>query len=105
MTASGKTYNQLLKEAIAILLKIKENIKDDSDCIWTYYENPQQMRDEIDTYVLELEKGSVRLLDETYAHFAPTAAYQEHSMSNDWTVEYHKLAEEFDEIYEALKKL
>lgn len=103
MKAIDKAYQDLTKEAISILLKIKENLKDESDCIWTYYENATQMRQEIDKYILELEKSSLRLLDDTYMHFLPTAAYQEHSMANNWTIEYHKLAEKFDKIYKALK--
>ncbi|MEO6252389.1 MAG: hypothetical protein ABIO79_03755 [Ferruginibacter sp.] len=90
-------------EAIDILLKVKDHIADNSDCIWTYYETPQQMRDDIDKYILELGKGSTSLLDEMYMHFLPTAAYQEHSLMNNWTVEYHKLAARFDKIYDALK--
>ena len=98
-----KSYDQLIKEAISILLQVKDKIKDDSDCIYTYYETPEEMRNEIDKYVLELEKGSMFLLDEMYTHFLPTAAYQEHSMGNNWTIEYHKLAARFDKVYEKIK--
>ena len=97
------SYEQLIKEVIQILLKVKDNIKDNSDCIWTYYETSQLMHNEIDKYVLELEKDSTIFLDEICMHFSPTAAYQEHSMANDWSNEYLKLAERFDKVYEAIK--
>lgn len=93
-----------IDQLIDILLEIKEHIKDESDCIWTYYETPEQIRDEINKYILELENGNMQSLDEINMHFLPTAAYQEHSMSNGWSDEYIKLAGEFDEIYNALKK-
>jgi len=98
-----KQYDQLIKEAIVILLKVKGNIKDNSDCIYTYYETPEQMHAEIDKYVIELKSGSILFLDEMYMHFLPTAAYQEHSMQNGWTTEYLALAGRFDKIYEVLK--
>ena len=94
----------MINELIDILLQVKDKIKDDSDCIYTYYETPQEMRNEIDKYLLELKKGSIIFLDEMCMHFSPTAAYQEHSMGNNWTVEYLKLAEQFDNVYEAIKK-
>ena len=103
MNLAQEPYHQLIQDAISILLKVKEKIKDNSDCVWTYYENSEQMKNEIDKYVHELTNGSLKLLDETYMHFLPTAAYQEHSMSNDWSPVYHKLASEFDKVYEALK--
>jgi hypothetical protein len=96
-------YHQLVQEAISILLNVKEKIKDNSDCVWTYYENSEQMKNEIDNYVLELTNGSLKSLDEIYTHFLPTAAYQEHSMANNWSPEYHKLASKFDKVYVALK--
>lgn len=93
-----------IHQLIDILLNIKEHIKDESDCVWIYYETPEQIRDEINKYILELENGNMQSLDEINIHFLPTAAYQEHSMSNGWSDEYIKLAGEFDSIYNALKK-
>ncbi|MFT3911431.1 MAG: hypothetical protein QM737_18555 [Ferruginibacter sp.] len=87
-----------------MLTIVESYIKDDSDLTWVYYETPAEMRNEIDKYILELGKGNIESLDEISMHFSPTAAYQEHSMANNWTDEYHKLAEKFDNIYEALKK-
>jgi hypothetical protein len=98
-----RSYHQLINEAINILLQVKDKIKDDSDCVYTYYETPGDMRKEIDKYVQELKNGRTILLDEMYMHFLPTAAYQEHSMADDWTIAYHNLAERFDKVYIAIK--
>ncbi|MGG9962381.1 hypothetical protein [Ferruginibacter sp. SUN106] len=103
MNLLTKSYEQLVTEVIQILVKVKNNIRDNSDCIWTYYETPEQMRSEIDKYILELEKGSTMFLDKIYMHFAPTAAYQEHSIANGWSDEYLELAGRFDKIYEVIK--
>ncbi len=98
-----KTYNQLLEEAIDILVKIKENIKENSDCVWTSYENATEIQNDIDKYISHLEKRNTDIIDEAYSHFLPTSTFQEHSMSNNWTKEYHKLATKFDKIYEHIK--
>ena len=39
MFFSKKTYNELTKDAINILLRVKENNNDDSDFVWTSYDN------------------------------------------------------------------
>ena len=98
-----KTHNQLLEQAIEILREIKANIRDNSDCIWTSYESSIEIRKDIDKYISELERGNTNIIDETYCHFLPTSTYQEHSMANNWTKEYHKLASKFDKIYGCLK--
>jgi len=98
-----KPYEQLTKEVITILTSVRENIKDESDLTWVYYKTVDEMRNELDKYITAFEGGNLEYLDEVNIHFAPTAAYQEHSMSNNWTSEYHNLAAKFDEIYEALK--
>ncbi|MGC4036346.1 MAG: hypothetical protein QM764_10305 [Chitinophagaceae bacterium] len=94
---------QLQREAIIILQKVKDQIHTNSDCTWVYYETPDKMKEDIDKYISELEKGNLLLLDEMYVHFLPTAAYQEHAIANGWSIIYHKLAEQFDEVYKCLK--
>ena len=99
MQTPQKSYEQLLAETITILIDVKNHIKDNSDLTWTYYETVADMRNEIDKYIITFKDGNIEFLNEVNTHFAPTAAYQEHSMANDWTIEYHKLAERFDKIY------
>jgi hypothetical protein len=99
-----KSYDQLIDETISILLQVKDNIKEDSVCICTYYETAEQMHNEIDKYIQEFKKGNLLFLDEVCIHFSPTAAYQEHSIANNWTTEYLNLAVQFDKVCEAIKK-
>ncbi|MGC4102869.1 hypothetical protein [Ferruginibacter sp.] len=99
----GSSDDKLFKEAAAILTAVKFHARDDTNFDWVYYETAQDMRNEIDQYIASFEKGSREYLDEVNMHFLPTAAYQEHSIANDWVAEYYVLAERFDKIYAALK--
>lgn len=103
MFFSKKTYNELTKDAINILLRVKENNNDDSDFVWTSYDNVNEFYKDIDRYIIQLEKSDKEILDEIYNHFLPTATFQELAMANGWTIEYHKLAEKFDKIYYQMK--
>jgi len=94
---------KLTLELIEVLKAVKANIKDDADCIWSYFETPQDAQNEIDRYVAELEKGNLNSLHEISVHFAPTAGYQELSLQNGWSNEYIKLSERFDKIESGLK--
>lgn len=105
MQLFSKTYTQLSTEAISILKIIKSKITDDSDFTWVPYTNAEDLRREIDKYVVQLEIKSGYDLEEIYSHFLPTSTFQEHSMSNAWSDEYMELAEKFDEIYKQLKKI
>jgi hypothetical protein len=96
------TKDDLINDAIDILLTIKEKITDTSDLVWTSYETAGELRDDIEQIMKELKKGN-KITDEAYSHFLPTSTFQEHAMQNGWTDEYLKLAERFDKIYEELK--
>jgi hypothetical protein len=94
---------KLIQKLIKVLKAIKANIHDDADCTWSYYETPQKARNEIDQYISELEKGNINSLPEISVHFAPTSAYQELSLQNNWSKEYLKLSTQFDKIQGGLK--
>lgn len=89
---------------IEILNRIKEIFTDDSDLLWTSYETAKELRDELDIYIGQLEKGDKSCLENLYTHFLPASTFQDHSLQNNWAKEYSKLAEEFDSIYIELKK-
>lgn len=93
----------MTKLAIEILLKIREKITDDSDLIWTCFETADELRKEIDEFILRLDHGDENVINDIYIHFLPTSTFQEHSMQNGWTDEYMKLAGQFDKIYEGQK--
>lgn len=93
----------MIKEITEILLKIRDKITDDSDLIWTSFETAEELRKEIDRFILRLNQGNKYVLKDIYVHFLPTSTFQEHSMQNGWMEAYLKLAERFDEIYERQK--
>ena len=93
-----KLYSNLTNDLIEILRTVKTKIGVDSDCDWSYYESPLDAHREIDKYISELQNGDLSSLDEIKMHFAPTSAYQELSMQNNWSEEYLKLADKFDLI-------
>lgn len=93
----------MTEQIINILLKIRERITDDSDLVWTSYETADELKNEIDKYVLELRDGNEKLIKNLNIHFLPTSTFQEHSIQNGWTDEYIKLAAHFDEILNKLK--
>jgi hypothetical protein len=98
-----RTKDDLTTEAVNVLLDIKEKITDTSDLVWTSYETAKELRDDIDKMIRELKEGKSGVIDETYSHFLPTSTFQEHAMSNGWTDEYMRLAEQFDKIYKDFK--
>jgi hypothetical protein len=105
MNVSGEFIDGLINELISILASVKEKITDCSDLIWTSYETPMELRDEINRCVYHLQQNHKKILEEISFHFAPASTFQEHSMANGWTEKYHALAERFDKLYELLNKL
>lgn len=92
-----------MKELIDILLKVKEKISDDSDLMNTGFNSAEEFRNEIDQCIAGIKENKPKAIKQTNEHFQPTATFQEHSLQNDWSDEYLKLAERFDKIYERLK--
>ena len=91
------------REAINILLLVREKITDHSDLMWTSYETAEELREEIDKCIAGLRRNDKPILDEINYHFSPAASFQEHSLQNGWSDEYQKLAARFDELYKKLK--
>ncbi len=94
----------MIQDLIIIIEKVKEKLTDDSDMLWTSYETAAGLKAELEKYVTELTTDNLNCLDNLNMHFLPSSTFQEHSLMNDWTEEYMKLAEEFDGIYAAIKK-
>ena len=93
----------MTQEIIEILKVIKAKFTDESDLLWTSYETAKELRDELDVYISQLNKGDKSCLDNLNMHFLPTSTFQEHSMQNGWTDEYMKLADKFDNVYAKMK--
>ena len=93
----------MTQELIDILSKIKVRFTDNSDLLWTSYENAKEVRDELDACMEQLNKGDKSCLENLNMHFLPTSTFQEHSLQNEWAEEYMKLSEKFDSIYAKMK--
>ena len=89
---------------IEMLKLIKSRTGKDADTSWSSYDDPQELRDELDEYISKLTDGNEEVLDTLNLLFAPTSTFQELSIANDWSDEYLAMAEEFDKIYEKTKK-
>ena len=93
----------MINELIKIIELIKNKISDSSDVTWTQYETAKEFRDDLDRYVARLKINDKSCLEDLNVLFAPTGSLQEHSISNGWSDEYLRLAEQFDKISYGLK--
>jgi len=89
---------------IEMLKLIKSRTGKDADTSWSSYDDPQEIREELDEYISKLTNGNEEVLDTLNLLFAPTSTFQELSIANDWSDEYLAMAEEFDKIFEKLRK-
>jgi hypothetical protein len=92
-----------INSTIEILELIKENITEESEFLWTSFENAEELNSEINLIILRLQQQDLKAITDLYVHFLPTSTFQEHSMMNNWTEKYMNLAEKFDHIYERNK--
>src|SRR5689334_21753244 len=95
---------QWIQDLCVIIFKVTEKITDESDLIWTSFDSPAQLRNELDKLAEQVQQGNKEALDELNLHFLPGSTFQEHSLSNGWTDEYHRIASEFDSLFSKLKK-
>ena len=91
------------QELIDIIKRVKEKISDDSDMVWTTYEDAGQLRTKLEACIEKLKVGDNTCLEQMRLLFLPTANLQEHSIVNGWPDEYLALAEKFDHLYSTIK--
>ena len=94
----------MIDELIKLIEVIKNKISDSPDAAWTKYETAKEFRNDLERYITLLRVNDKDCLEDLKILFAPTASLQEHSISNGWSDEYLRLAEQFDKIYHRLKK-
>lgn len=92
------------QSTIGILVRVRIFITDDSDMMWSAFEDPEDLRKEIDDIIEGLKSGDFAKMETAHLDFLPTSAFQEHSMQNGWSDDYLKLAEQFDHLYDEYKK-
>lgn len=84
-------------------IKIKTNAQ--TDVIWSRYETPQELIDDLDAKIVKLRASNYDVLGDLYMLFAPTGSFQEISLSNGWSEEFLELAESFELLYKNLKNI
>lgn len=89
---------------IDMLKQIKSRTGKDADTSWSSYDDPQEIRDELDEYISQLTAENEEVMNTLNLLFAPTSTFQELSIANNWSDEYLAMAEEFDKIFEKRKK-
>jgi hypothetical protein len=88
------------KEIIDLLTEIKNKITDDSDVVWTRFNTVDELRKHLDNYILRLNQGDKKVINDINIDFAPTSTFQELSIQNGWSEDYIRLASKFDRLYE-----
>lgn len=87
-----------------ILKIIKEQINPKTETIWSGFDNPEILKEEINYDIEKIEYCDYGTLEKVNTDFAPTSIYQELAMSNGWTQDYLSIASEFDNLYSLITK-
>jgi hypothetical protein len=93
------SFNDIQK-VIDILTVIKNKINNQTEMLYTFWENPQEAIDEINDCVQKLQAGDTEILKTINMLFLVTGPFQEMSMQNGWSDEYLKMGEQFDKSME-----
>ena len=103
------------QEISKIIGNIKSRINIETDTLWTGFDNTEILKNELDSDQKRIELLDFEILEKIMVEFLPTSTYQELAMSNGWSEEYLKIAENsniytmkkrfLDEILSNLKKL
>ncbi len=87
-----------------ILETIKVFTTDESDTVWAGYDNGKSFLIDLHNDITNIAFCNFETLDKLNLEFAPTSTYQEISLSNGWANEFLNLAQQFDNLYEKIKK-
>lgn len=88
----------------AIIYELKAKLTPDTDLAWTRYRNVNEVTEMLDQFDERIQKHDTAALDELALLFAPTAPFQEISISNGWSEEFLNIAKLFDRTFIDLKK-
>lgn len=90
--------SRVLSQIAEVVETVLGKIDDDTDLMWTHYDSPDELRQEIMEDLQALKAGAHDKLEVFRGHFLPTATFQELALSNGWPDEYLSLAKEFDKL-------
>lgn len=92
------------KKVAEIVANIKSRINDETDTVWSGFDNTEVLTKELDSDQKQLELLDFDALEKVMVEFLPTSTYQELAMSNGWSDEYLQIAEKFDSIHKRIKE-
>lgn len=92
------------QEVLEIVAYIKSKINDETDTVWAGFDNTEILIKELDSDQKQIELLDFDTLEKIMVEFLPTSTYQELAMSNGWSDEYLKIAENFDSIHKRIKE-
>lgn len=82
-----------------LLRKIKAKIQDDTNVLWTHYNDTKTFIEDLESDIKAIENCDRKTLEKIKINFLPTSTYQEISLSNNWSDEFLRIASEFDNLY------
>ena len=82
-----------------LLRKIKAKIQDDTDVLWTHYNDTKTFIEDLESDIKAIENCDRKTLEKIKINFLQTSTYQEISLSNNWSNEFLRIASEFDNLY------
>lgn len=88
-----------------IIRLVRAKITDNTNLLWTDYDDAEELQTELDHDLLQLEKGNLSSLKKYKSYFLPTATFQEIAVSNAWGDEYLRLAGLFDGLYGEINEI
>jgi hypothetical protein len=91
------------QEISKIIGNIKSRINSETDTVWTGFDNTEILTKELDSDQKRIELLDFETLEKIMVEFLPTSTYQELAMSNGWSEEYLKIAENFNSIHKRIK--
>lgn len=86
-----------------ILEQIKNWTTLETDTSWAGYENAEEFLVDLNYDIEKINFCDFATLDKLEIEFAPASTYQEISLSNGWSNNFLKIAEDFDSLNKKLK--
>jgi hypothetical protein len=87
----------------SILETIRSFTTEETDTVWAGYDNGKDFLVDLNIDIEKISFCDFETLEKLNMEFAPTSTYQEISLSNSWSNEFLKLAEQFDNLYKKIK--
>ncbi len=94
-----------IKEIISLLKIIRGYVNiENSNVIMSTFNTNKDVINTIDNHIARLSESDFSKINELIVLFLPTSDFQEISISNGWSKEYLRIAREFDNLIQLVKK-